>query len=134
MSTLTTTERDELYATLVQKRERLIADLQRTREAREQIQELLRSEGSVMDLAEQSNEIEQLDHARAGELSLRIDLAEVEHAIDKFAAGRYGLCEACGEPIPVRRLRILPEARFDTAHQAQHELRAPEPEMENPVF
>jgi RNA polymerase-binding transcription factor DksA len=26
------------------------------------------------------------------------------------------MCEGCGRPIPVARLRIIPEARFDVEH------------------
>ena len=39
-------------------------------------------------------------------------LSEVEHALTKFEAGTYGLCEACGKPIYPARLEALPTARF----------------------
>jgi DnaK suppressor protein len=48
-------------------------------------------------------------------------LAEVERALGKFATGTYGMCEECGRPIPISRLRVLPEARYDMAHQDQAE-------------
>jgi len=48
-------------------------------------------------------------------------LAEVEHALGKFAMGTYGVCEECGQPIPLSRLRVLPEARYDMAHQDELE-------------
>jgi RNA polymerase-binding transcription factor len=44
-------------------------------------------------------------------------LAEVERALGKFALGTYGICERCGRPIPLARLRALPEARYDIQHQ-----------------
>jgi RNA polymerase-binding transcription factor len=50
-------------------------------------------------------------------------LADIEHALEKFAAGTYGLCELCGKPIPVARLRVVPEARYDVAHQQEVEAR-----------
>lgn len=38
------------------------------------------------------------------------ELAAIEEAIDKFADGQYGDCEACGKPIPLNRLKALPYA------------------------
>ncbi len=37
-------------------------------------------------------------------------LRKVEHALDLIERGEYGICESCGEPIPVARLDILPYA------------------------
>ncbi len=36
--------------------------------------------------------------------------AQVDEALGRLAAGRYGLCAECGEPIPPARLRALPFA------------------------
>jgi DnaK suppressor protein len=44
--------------------------------------------------------------------SLKESLAEVEHALAKFEAGTYGLCESCGEPIAPARLEAKPAARL----------------------
>lgn len=48
----------------------------------------------------------------AKELSIEqnaIDLlSKVDHALDRVAAGTYGLCEVCGRPIPLERLDVLP--------------------------
>ncbi len=38
-------------------------------------------------------------------------LREVEEALERVAAGKYGACEACGKPIPRERLRAIPYAR-----------------------
>lgn len=38
------------------------------------------------------------------------ELAAIEDAIEKFAGGQYGDCEACGKPIPLNRLKALPYA------------------------
>ena len=35
-------------------------------------------------------------------------LSKVDHALDRVAAGEYGICETCGKPIPVERLDVLP--------------------------
>ncbi len=57
------------------------------------------------------------------ELALSERLIEVQHALDKFQMGRYGLCEQCAQPIPAMRLRALPEARFDIEHESALEQR-----------
>lgn len=37
-------------------------------------------------------------------------LGKVRHALARIDAGRYGVCESCGKPIPVERLEALPYA------------------------
>jgi DnaK suppressor protein len=48
----------------------------------------------------------------AKELSLEQNtldlLSKVNHAIERVKTGDYGLCEVCGNPIPVERLEVLP--------------------------
>jgi DnaK suppressor protein len=39
-------------------------------------------------------------------------LAEIEAALDRISAGRYGLCEQCGGPIPAALLAGEPQARY----------------------
>ena len=57
---------------------------------------------------------------------LQAQLEEVEHALAKFATGTYGICERCGRPIPLARLRVLPEARYDVEYEEDVEAgRAP---------
>ena len=46
----------------------------------------------------------------AGEL--RGSLRDVEHALDKFDRGTYGVCERCRGPIAVERLEAIPWARL----------------------
>jgi DnaK suppressor protein len=76
------------------------------------------------DQGDASTEVEAWAIARQEELNLRYQLAEVEHALSKFALGTYGRCELCGEPIPLARLQAFPEARYDVVHQAEVEARA----------
>ncbi|MEU4392140.1 TraR/DksA C4-type zinc finger protein [Kribbella sp. NPDC023855] len=39
-------------------------------------------------------------------------LVEVDAALRRVETGHYGNCHLCDRPIPVRRLRILPHARY----------------------
>jgi RNA polymerase-binding transcription factor DksA len=50
-----------------------------------------------------------LDRARA-------DLAEVDAAVARLAAGTYGICEVCGRSIPGERLEARPAARRCVRH------------------
>ena len=36
----------------------------------------------------------------------------IEEALDRLESGDYGICPACEEPIPEKRLRALPWARY----------------------
>ena len=51
---------------------------------------------------------------QAWELSLLRSIAErrgqVELALQRLDDGDYGMCEGCGEPIPVERLEVFPSA------------------------
>lgn len=50
----------------------------------------------------------------AKELSIERNAADllhkVEHALRRVKSGEYGVCEVCGEAIPVARLEVLPYA------------------------
>ncbi len=38
-------------------------------------------------------------------------LADIDAALERLAAGTYGICEVCGRPIAVGRLEVRPTAR-----------------------
>ncbi len=48
--------------------------------------------------------------------SLRESLTDVEHALDKFEKGTFGLCEECGHSIAPARLEAKPAARYCIEH------------------
>jgi DnaK suppressor protein len=41
-----------------------------------------------------------------------LQLRQVEEALDRLRAGDYGVCQRCEEPIPSKRLRALPWAKY----------------------
>ena len=43
-------------------------------------------------------------------------LEEIDAALDRWAAGSYGVCETCGQPIPSGRLEARPTARTCVGH------------------
>ena len=48
-------------------------------------------------------------------------LDEIAAAQGRLEAGSFGMCEACGRPIPLARLRAMPTARLCVSCQAHHE-------------
>ncbi len=49
------------------------------------------------------------------------ELDEIADAQARLAAGTFGVCEACGQPIPLARLRAVPTARLCVGCQAARE-------------
>ncbi len=54
-------------------------------------------------------ELASADNTTVGWAVLQIKLLRVEEALHKCDHGTYGLCESCGESIPVERLREYPD-------------------------
>ncbi len=46
-------------------------------------------------------------------------LGLVEEALDRIKVGDYGFCQACGDPIPGKRLKAVPWARYCIPCQEQ---------------
>ena len=59
---------------------------------------------------EEAEESLELEKRLALEKQVRGHLAQVEHALDKFEKGTYGLCDGCGQSIARGRLEALPQA------------------------
>ena len=59
---------------------------------------------------EEATETLELEKRLSLENRTRKELAEVEHALQKFQQGTYGKCDNCGKPIPPARLEALPQA------------------------
>jgi DnaK suppressor protein len=51
---------------------------------------------------------------------LNMQLAEVQHSLQKISDGTYGICDDCGQPIPEDRLEALPQASHCLACKAKH--------------
>lgn len=61
---------------------------------------------------EKSDEVEEI-FDRAGELTaLKRRLESLNEALTKIEAGRFGLCEKCGEEISLDLLKIDPDSMF----------------------
>ena len=48
-------------------------------------------------------------------------LASIQSALERFECGEFGICEACEEQIPLKRLQAIPWASFCVPCQEQME-------------
>ena len=70
-----------------------------------------RKEGSPFGKREEgADEASELEKRLALEKRLGESLNEIEHALQKYEAGTYGLCDDCGRAIEQARLEALPQA------------------------
>ena len=107
---------DKKNATFNLLRARLESERKRLTEEMEQLKSSMRPaaerrEGSPFGKREEeATESYELERRLTLEKSIREQLAAVEHALQKFEDGTYGLCDNCGKPIPPERLEALPQA------------------------
>lgn len=107
---------DKTSATFNLLRARLESERKRLNEELEQLKTAMRPaderrEGSPFGKREEeAAESYELERRLTLEKSIREQLASVEHALQKFEDGTYGLCDNCGKPIPPERLEALPQA------------------------
>jgi DnaK suppressor protein len=81
-----------------------------------------RKEGSPFGKREEgADEASELEKRLALEKRLEESLNEVEHALQKYEAGTYGLCDSCGQPIEQARLEAIPQASLCLSCKANQE-------------
>jgi DnaK suppressor protein len=103
------TDFSELYERLKQEQASLKYELQQLK-AEEKSADAQR-EGSPFGKREEgATETFELEKRLALERRLAEALEGVEHAIKKYEAGTYGICDLCNRPIEPARLEALPQA------------------------
>lgn len=104
-------EFSELYQRLKEEKKQLEKRLEQLRARGQPLSE--RREGSPFGKREEeADEAFELEKRLALEKKLRDTLAEIEHALQKYEAGTYGVCDSCGQPIEPARLEALPQANL----------------------
>ena len=99
----------ELYEGLKKEKTELLAKLEQLRVIGQPSAE--RKEGSPFGKREEeADEASELEKRMALEKRLEESLNEVEHALQKYEAGTYGLCDSCGKAIEQARLEAIPQA------------------------
>jgi DnaK suppressor protein len=115
----------EMTADFKKLRAYLKTEQKRLTEELEQLQDSVptseeRREGSPFGKREEeATETLELEKRLALENRIRQELAGIEHALQKFEEGTYGLCDNCGQPIDPQRLEALPQASLCLNCKAQ---------------
>ena len=93
-------------------RERLLRRREELRARADEARAEARHEADPLsaDFAEQVTQRENDDVLGAISDSARFELAQVDAALKRLAAGRYGTCTGCGEAIEAPRLAAVPHA------------------------
>ena len=100
----------KIRAKLESEKQRLLDELEQLSEAGRPTEE--RREGSPFGKREEeATESLELERRLALEQGIKAQLADIENALAKIEAGKYGRCEVCGKPIEPARLEVLPQAR-----------------------
>ena len=99
----------ELYERLKKEKAQLSEKLEQSENLRQPSAD--RREGSPFGKREEeADEAAAFEKRLALEERLRDSLNEIEHALQKYEAGTYGLCDSCNQPIEQARLEALPQA------------------------
>ena len=110
---------DKVRARLESERKRLLIELDGMQTNVETAED--RREGSPFGKREEeATESFELEKRVALEKQVRANLAEIDHALDKFKKGTYGLCDICGQPIPPERLEAMPHANLCLTCKAKY--------------
>jgi len=68
------------------------------------------TQGYSGDSAEQAQERENDEVVDAIGNETALSIRSIQAALDRIAAGNYGICDSCGEDIGMARLKVVPEA------------------------
>ena len=99
----------ELYERLKKEKTELLEKLEQLRALGQPSAE--RKEGSPFGKREEeADEASELEKRLVMVKRLEESLNEVAHALQKYEAGTYGLCDSCGQAIEQARLEAIPQA------------------------
>jgi len=98
----------ELLQRLKAERKRLLQELEQMQTSQQMAER--RAGGPFGKRGEEASQVSELEKRMDLEQMLKKSLGEIDHALEKYEAGTYGLCDSCGKPIERARLEALPQA------------------------
>ena len=81
----------------------------------------IEEESSLKDMIDRSDVEESWFTKERMSQHWKVELIQIEMALNKIEAGTFGVCEECDEEIPVKRLRVRPDATLCLYCQEAHE-------------
>ncbi|MDP3879552.1 MAG: TraR/DksA C4-type zinc finger protein [Dehalococcoidales bacterium] len=115
-----TTQLAQLRSRLESEKKRLTGELEQL-ETNARPAEVRREGSPFGKREEEATESFEFEKRLALQKQARDHLAEIEHALQKFEEGTYGLCDSCGQPIDPARLEVLPQASLCISCKAKNE-------------
>ena len=62
--------------------------------------------------SDKAHSVTEFEEERAVEQNLELRLREINETLVKIDKDAYGVCEKCSSPIDIRRLKVIPVAKF----------------------
>jgi DnaK suppressor protein len=84
-------------------------------------QNAMEDESSMKDVMDRSDVEEAWFAKERMSQHWKIELRQIEISLQRIEAGTFGICEECDEEIPVKRLRVRPDASLCLNCQEAHE-------------
>jgi len=92
---------------LLQIREEIVGQLRQRGVSAQEI-----GQDGIQDIGDESVTISNRHLLMSLSQNERAKLMEVDEALDRIENGNFGICEECEEPIPLKRLEVMPDARY----------------------
>jgi len=92
---------------LLQTREEIIGQMRQRDVSAQEI-----GQNGIQDIGDESATISNRHLLMSLSENERAKLIEVDEALDRIKDGTFGICEECGEPIALKRLEVIPNARY----------------------
>jgi len=92
---------------LLQAREEIIGQMRQRDVSAQEI-----GQNGIQDIGDESATISNRHLLMSLSENERAKLIEVDEALDRIKDGTFGICEECGEPIALKRLEVIPNARY----------------------
>jgi DnaK suppressor protein len=92
---------------LLQTREEIIGQMRQRDVSAQEI-----GQNGIQDIGDESATISNRHLLMSLSENERTKLIEVDEALDRIKDGTFGICEECGEPIGLKRLEVIPNARY----------------------
>ena len=98
---------EQFRKSLLQAREEIIEQMKQRDGSAQEI-----GQNGIQDIGDESVTISNRNLLMSLSENERVKLMEVDEALDRIENGSFGICEECGEPIALKRLEVIPNARY----------------------
>ena len=117
---------ETLKKELIEKREHINSLQSQTRNNE------IESEADLKDVVDRSDAEEAWFTKERMNQHWKLELVRIKNALNRIEAGTFGVCEDCDEEIPLKRLRVRPDATLCLNCQESHERESSQVQKTNP--